>query len=421
MALKETKHNHKNGNFISYEDSKKWVEENELTKNVKTIAEWRFITYKLPYFIPKDPKQYYYKKGTWKGWGDFLGTENKKISCFIKYEEAKKWVRENLPNIKSQSQWRSITYKLPPFIPKSPYRFYKGTGEWNSWMCFLEFEYKKTINNPLHKSWTEQEKKIVIDSWCNMPTEDVVKLLSNRTVASIDIFAVRKLKLHKDKEYVKKVKSENTSGKKNPMYGKQGANLGKPMKQETKDKLSKSKTGSVGLSGEKNPMYGKPSVNRGKKLPRERVDKMIKTRKENYDKLSEEEKHKVQLRRAKQIVERTKNMRKNPTLPERIVSKILSDLNIIFETQKRIDYYLCDCVIGKKIIEIQGDYWHGNPIRYNESNINETQKKNIHRDKTKKSFLINKGYKILYLWEYDLIKNYSMCEKLVNEFLEINI
>jgi len=126
--------------FFIYEEAKKWVKKSSITKNIKLKDEWNNkITKKLPPFIPKTPNGYYRIRGTWKGWGDFLGTGNKK-GGFYSYNEAKKWVQTNTltENIKLSNEWNNkITKKLPPFIPKSPSSTYKKQG-WISWGDFLE-------------------------------------------------------------------------------------------------------------------------------------------------------------------------------------------------------------------------------------------------------------------------------------------
>lgn len=193
MTLKETKHNHKNGNFISYEDSKKWVEENELTKNIKTEYEWKLVTYKLPYFIPKDPQQHYNKKGTWKGWGDFLGTGNKVFGDFLKYEESKKWVNENLPNIKSQSEWRVYVHNHAmidsrnysgDFTDKPDY--FK-TANIISKNKKLKFPVSYTIDIGILQDSNEEGENVVIeynDMWAignyGMPNDLYLQLLKDR-------------------------------------------------------------------------------------------------------------------------------------------------------------------------------------------------------------------------------------------------
>lgn len=271
------------------------------------------------------------------------------------------------------------------------------------------------------KFWTKEENRILINSWSNMRDEDVAELLPNRSLASIDLHCRRYLKLTKDKEHTKRIKSENMSGKNNPRYGKAGTMLGRNQSEEAKKKLREKKLGSIGLRGDKNPMYGKVAYNRGVPPSPESIRRANESRMRTYNELSDSEKLALKLKRAGEIISRIKKMNKRPTLPEKKVSELLKSLNVEFECQKKIDYYMCDYVIGRNVIEVQGDYWHANPIRYSEKNLTEAQRKNIHRDKCKNSFLVNRGYKILYLWERDLIKNYSMCEDLVKQFLNLKI
>lgn len=85
--------------------------------------------------------------------------------------------------------------------------------------------------------------------------------------------------------------------------------------------------------------------------------------------------------------------------------EILIEIDIQYDEQKRIGYYVCDFVIGKTIIEVQGDYWHGNPRIYESNKLNFTQRKNIQRDKAKFTYLTNKGYNVICIWEYDIHNN----------------
>lgn len=127
------------GDFLSYEDAKIWLKENELTKNIKTQDEWVKITNKLPSFIPKAPEDVYKRNGVWKGLGDFLGTGNKLFGDFLSYNECKKWIKENelTKNIKTHKEWLKITSKLPSFIPKAPSEYYKKSSTWNGIGDFL--------------------------------------------------------------------------------------------------------------------------------------------------------------------------------------------------------------------------------------------------------------------------------------------
>lgn len=120
-------------NYISYEESKKWIKDNIVCDS---ITEWKSI--KKPDFIPNRPNRYYEKRG-WISWGDFLG--NNKIANqkrnFLNYDECRKWIFNNLPEINTVTKWRNYS-KLsgfPDFIPSNPDKTYKD--EWSGWTNFL--------------------------------------------------------------------------------------------------------------------------------------------------------------------------------------------------------------------------------------------------------------------------------------------
>lgn len=103
---------------------------------------------------------------------------------------------------------------------------------------------------------------------------------------------------------------------------------------------------------------------------------------------------------------------------EKIVQAILQELSISYSFQKRIDYkknkfFIVDFFINNTniIFEAQGDYWHGNPKVFTE--LNDTQKRKIEKDKQRKSILEKMGYQVIYLWEYDLKNNYQQCFNII--------
>jgi len=66
--------------FISYQDAKKWIKENNITEEVRLSTTWRkYMTGNMKLTInnkiPKYPQSYY--KDDWKGWDDFLGRDKK--------------------------------------------------------------------------------------------------------------------------------------------------------------------------------------------------------------------------------------------------------------------------------------------------------------------------------------------------------
>jgi very-short-patch-repair endonuclease len=246
----------------------------------------------------------------------------------------------------------------------------------------------------MRKKWKKEEielLKIIFPKSCK---HELLKSFPDKTYMSIKMKA-KKLKIRRDKETTKKIKSINVSGEKNPMFGKEGINKNKKLTQETKNKISKSLKGRGGMVGEKNPMFGKIPINKGSKLTDEQKIIFSKRAREIWTKLSESEKE-LRLNKLKKTRENFLK-RKKETKPERLFREILEEKKIKFEPQKEVGKYVCDFLLdGKKIIEINGDYWHGNPKKYKEENLNKIQKNNINRDVNKKIFLQKEGFAVFY-------------------------
>lgn len=113
----------------------------------------------------------------------------------------------------------------------------------------------------------------------------------------------------------------------------------------------------------------------------------------------------MKLRRAKQIF---------PIKNTKIEEKIQSYLQLLgiefydhYYTSEITNAYQCDISIPiqrliqhKTIIECDGDWWHGNPIKY--PIPNEKQKRQIENDKIRTQQLEEKGFRVIRLWETDI-------------------
>ena len=117
------------------------------------------------------------------------------------------------------------------------------------------------------------------------------------------------------------------------------------------------------------------------------------------------------------------------TKPEREFKKILNDIdigviipediakiigvdsdndfsrNICF--QFPIQRYVCDFVDveNKTVFNINGDYWHANPLLYDARRLGKMQKINIRQDKNKRVYLIKKGWNVVDIWESEIYWN----------------
>lgn len=135
---------------------------------------------------------------------------------------------------------------------------------------------------------------------------------------------------------------------------------------------------------------------------------------------SEEWKEKSKLR-AIEILE------KNPiiknTKPQMLVDTVLNKLNIVYQREYNCKYFAIDNYLAEHnlMIEVMGDFWHANPLKYNKENLRDIQKKRIPRDKAKHTYIRNKyNIEILYLWENDIYNNIELCELLIKEYIKSN-
>jgi endogenous inhibitor of DNA gyrase (YacG/DUF329 family) len=123
----------------------------------------------------------------------------------------------------------------------------------------------------------------------------------------------------------------------------------------------------------------------------------------------------------KRILEQFKNGSMSlDSKPQLIINDILDSLNITYEREKdfsffSVDNYLIDYNL---IIEVQGDYWHTNPLKFT-SNLTDSQYDRIGRDKAKHSYIKNQyGIECLYLWESDILNNKELCSILIKTYIE---
>jgi G:T-mismatch repair DNA endonuclease (very short patch repair protein) len=101
-----------------------------------------------------------------------------------------------------------------------------------------------------------------------------------------------------------------------------------------------------------------------------------------------------------------------------------SELNKEFHKRCKNTNYFYDFVDNKnkKVIEFNGDIWHGNVKLLGEKYINPITKKNIKEmkkhDKKKNDFIKRLGYELLIVWEDDYYKNPQYIEKKCLNFLK---
>lgn len=119
---------------------------------------------------------------------------------------------------------------------------------------------------------------------------------------------------------------------------------------------------------------------------------------------SQETKNKIKEWRADKIYP------KQDTSIEVKVQSLPSALHIEYIAHKYISEiehkYCCDIFIPstKIVIECDGDYFHGNPSKFNADKLNEKQIQQKQRDEIRTKELIEKGYRVIRLWEHEIKK-----------------
>lgn len=121
--------------------------------------------------------------------------------------------------------------------------------------------------------------------------------------------------------------------------------------------------------------------------------------------------------------EKMLNLFKERTTIELFVEECLLSLGIFdYKPQYYLNFgkdgfYVVDFLIGNKVIEAQGDFWHVNPDVYDYKNLDDWQKSVVKRDIRKYEVLTKHGYEVLYLWEKDINERPECCKEQIRNFL----
>lgn len=103
--------------------------------------------------------------------------------------------------------------------------------------------------------------------------------------------------------------------------------------------------------------------------------------------------------------------RMHPTKPELKLQTILDSLGVVYEPGAQINPRLIvDFRIGRLIIQVDGEYWHGHP-RFEP--LTERQKTQRKKDAAQDTYMRACGYAVVRLWESDLAMD--KIEKVLND------
>ena len=112
------------------------------------------------------------------------------------------------------------------------------------------------------------------------------------------------------------------------------------------------------------------------------------------------------------------------TKPHKIVCEYLEQQNIKFEVEKYINPYFVDIFIEpNKIIEVYGDYWHGNPKFYKKDKLITYFDQEIliekiwQKDERRIKYLKDENNQVLIIWEDDINNNLELIKEKIINFL----
>lgn len=108
------------------------------------------------------------------------------------------------------------------------------------------------------------------------------------------------------------------------------------------------------------------------------------------------------------------------TKPQKIINDMLEQINVGYINEKTYKYYSVDNYLFEYdlIIEVMGDFWHCNPLKYIDV-FNSIQEKRIPKDKAKHTYIKNNhNIEILYLWEDDIYNRPYLCKRLIKQYIE---
>lgn len=151
--------------------------------------------------------------------------------------------------------------------------------------------------------------------------------------------------------------------------------------------------------------------NKGKRYTDEQLIKFKKAWKapERRKKISKALKGKPKSEEQRKIMRKTLErnrkelLKGNPSKLEYTFADIITTLGIEFIHQYHVDGFDYDFYIPSKnlLIEVDGDYWHGNPNIY-ENKLNNMQKKNRGLDKLKNKHAADRNFTLIRFWEHDV-------------------
>jgi very-short-patch-repair endonuclease len=281
------------------------------------------------------------------------------------------------------------------------------------------------------KRWSKQEKEILINYYPYISGKDIHEnFLPNRSINQINEHAVRVLKLTKDSSYTKGWSKESLeyvkSNYSNPLISIEtmSNHIGKSTDTVVAmaNKMGLFREGNwtkdeIEIMEKYYPNLSNKDLQK-KFLPNKKTSDITRYANQSLKLNKSDEFRKQTLINTAIKNLYTVNNKKEPTKPERYIIEVLQKLNVEFIFQEFKKYYWVDFYLPNEnlIIEVQGDYFHCNPLLSLNYKVLD-KNKIIAKDKRKNSYFKNKGMNVLYLWESDINKTTDKCTTLIQKYI----
>lgn len=124
--------------------------------------------------------------------------------------------------------------------------------------------------------------------------------------------------------------------------------------------------------------------------------------------------------RARRVDYHKNRCKTKETLLEKRFAGLLDMMNITYEKQFELTHLLYDFRINDTniIIEVDGDFYHCNPIEWPEPKY-PIQKNTVRHDKLKNARVKDNGYRLLRFWETDVNTRPEWCMQQIRELLSV--
>jgi len=128
----------------------------------------------------------------------------------------------------------------------------------------------------------------------------------------------------------------------------------------------------------------------------------------------------AKMAKKKRLEKTAAKMSNKMTAPEKVFHDMMKELGVKCECQKVVGNKIFDFYIPSKnmIVEVDGDYWHANPLIYENKDLNKTQLRNVKNDEFKTVLAKGNGYKIERVWENELHNDYEAQKKRFKKLLK---